>query len=142
MITEFAARFQEIRQDLWNNLAEKRTDPHYWSYESILKLTIETMFTGDYNSWGSPDPNRITKIDEGDYQGTLVFVIGQTGYQPATYWATKVSYGSCSGCDTLQAIEEDTQDVAGSDWEQELTDQAINDLCTLALHMIQNMKEI
>lgn len=48
------------------------------------------------------DKERITKIDHGDYQGTLVFVVGAEGYQPYDYWYVKVGYGSCSWCDALE----------------------------------------
>jgi hypothetical protein len=61
-------------------------------------------------------------------------VVGSCGYQPDNYWATKVYYGSCSGCDTLQHI------LAYS--EESFNEQQINDLMTLSLHMLQRMKEI
>ena len=80
-----------------------------------------------------PDPKRIHKIDDGDYQGTLVYVIGSTGYQPSTYWYVKVSYGSCSGCDTLKAVLDDH--ASGSD-------QQLDELMTLALHVVQGLKQM
>jgi len=58
-------------------------------------------------------------------------------YQPSTYWATRVSYGSCSHCDALQGIQDETS------WDQtELTERQIEQYMTLALHMIQKLKEI
>jgi len=70
-------------------------------------------------------------IDDGDYQGVLLFVIASGGYQPSEYWTTSVWYGSCSGCDTFQSIMED------SDY-----DRRINDYMTLALHITQKLKKI
>ena len=73
----------------------------------------------------------IVKVDHGDYQGMLLFVIGGSGYQPHSYWVTDVSYGSCSGCDTLQAIHDTTD-----------RDEASGDYVTLALHLVQSMKQV
>ena len=56
------------------------------------------------DEYGDPDPNRIHEIDDGDYQGTLVYVIAAKDYQPDDYWYVKIGYGSCSACDTLEAI--------------------------------------
>jgi hypothetical protein len=48
----------------------------------------------------------MTVIDDGDYQGTQIFIIPTDTYQPSVkdYVMTDTYYGSCSGCDTLQAI--------------------------------------
>jgi len=82
-----------------------------------------------------PDPNRITEIDYGDYQGTLVYVIGQKGPQPGTHWTTSVSYGSCSGCDTLEAIRSEANGP-------QPTEDQMKEYRTLALHLLQKMKEV
>ena len=55
---------------------------------------------------GSFDIGNLHEIDDGDYQGTLLYIIPKKTYQPS-YWeyvATYVYYGSCSGCDTLLGI--------------------------------------
>jgi len=80
------------------------------------------------------DHTRIHEIDDGDYQGTLLYVIAKTGYQPSTYWATKVDYGSCSGCDTLQGIADYSGDPP--------TPEQISQYMTLALHIVQGLREI
>mgnify|MGYP003348214952 CR=1 FL=1 len=74
--------------------------PH--SYSDIVEAVITMLH--DEDEYASIDPERIHKIDDGNYQGTLVYVIGESGYQPSTYWYVKVEYGSCSGCDTLENI--------------------------------------
>lgn len=53
------------------------------------------------------NPDTLTEIDFGDYQGTLIYIFAQDTYQPSTNdtFYTSVEYGSCSGCDTLQAIQ-------------------------------------
>lgn len=78
------------------------------------------------------DENRIVEIDHGLYQGTLVYVIGAGGYQPSDYWAVKVWYGSCSGCDTLESIS----------YSGESLEVKIKDYMTLALHIVQGLKRI
>lgn len=65
---------------------------------------VVEMLAAAIDECDAPHPERIHQIDDGDYQGTLIFVIGAGGYQPSRYWYVKVGYGSCSGCDTLQAI--------------------------------------
>lgn len=62
------------------------------------------------------DPERITEIDHGNYQGTLLYVIGAEGYQPDRFWYVKVGYGSCSGCDELEAVQgygDEIEDLEG-----------------------------
>jgi hypothetical protein len=77
-----------------------------------------------------PDPDRVHEINDGEYQGTLVYVVAAAGYQPSTYWAVTVSYGSCSGCDALQ------------DLLYRGVDERVDGLMTLALHIVQEFREI
>ncbi len=88
----------------------------------------------DPDAYDSMDPERIHRIDDGDYQGTLVFVIGASGYQPSTYWYVTVGYGSCSGCDTLEAIR-----FYGDDPP---TSQQVTDYATLAPHIVEGLREM
>ena len=112
--------------------------PH--SYSDIVEAVITMLH--DEDEYASIDPERIHKIDDGNYQGTLVYVIGESGYQPSTYWYVKVEYGSCSGCDTLENIlsgdyGHETQEEADA-WKK----NAINELMTLALHIVQGLKQM
>ena len=55
---------------------------HQSTYKDIIKNLIECISDEDEFEYGEcPDPDRIHEIDDGDYQGTLVFVIG--AYQNA-----------------------------------------------------------
>lgn len=100
----------------------------YPSYGELLRQALHLV--NPERTHGGIDPEKITMIDDGDYQGTLVFVIGAVGYQPYRYWYTRVSYGSCSGCDSIQAA-----------W-------GFGDYCNfegmylIALHMLQEMREM
>jgi hypothetical protein len=129
----------------WNEKQSKvrewlaTTDQSTHSYESLLKNTLRILFENEGGAipQGLPNHDLITEIDHGDYQGTLVFVIGGSGYQPGVedHWYTSVYYGSCSGCDTLQGI---------SDYPSEKlpSEDQVQEYWTLCLHMIQKMKRM
>ena len=107
-----------------------------FSYKSLLENTIRIIFEEKDDPYGLPDYKRITEIDNGNYQGALIFVVGGKGYQPGVenHWYTSVYYGSCSGCDTLKGI---------SGYSDELpNDDQIQQYWTLCLHMIQKMKRM
>jgi len=105
------------------------------SYKDIVKNIIDNI--SDDNDF-NPDPEGIHVINDGDYQGTMLFVVAEKGYQPSSYWYVKVNYGSCSGCDTLQNILDYTSD----DLKDDLTDKQINLLMDLSLHIIQGLKSM
>lgn len=126
MIQEFVDKFIASEHDIKAKFAEKHPD----SYQDIVRLVIETI-SADTSDYDSPDPDRIHTINDGDYQGTLVFVIGAGGYQPSQYWYVKIYYGSCSGCDTLEAISSYSSEPP--------TPEQVNDYWTLALHVCQGL---
>jgi hypothetical protein len=126
MIKEFVDKFMSKKHELEAFFTEK----HPSDYKELVTEVIKLLHEEDYRD--SPDPNRITEIDDGDYQGTLVYVIAATGYQPTDYWYVKVYYGSCSGCDTLERIREYDTDKPSS--------KQTADYMSLALHIIQNLK--
>lgn len=128
MIQAFVDKFTENKSKLETEFRSK----HPENYKELIKAVVNAISTDD--GYRDPDPDRIHEIDDGDYQGTLVFVIGARGYQPSTYWYCKVGYGSCSGCDTLQSIS-CYSDLAPND-------QQIQDYLVLALHIVQGLKEM
>lgn len=130
MIQAFVDKFMANKDALAASFTE-----YPEGYEALVKKVI-SVITDEYSSWESesPDPERIHTIDDGDCQGTLVFVIAEKGYQPSNYWYVKVSYGSCSGCDTLEAIRDYQSDAP--------TQEQINDYMTLALHIVQGLKKM
>ena len=78
------------------DILKDKLDKHPNSYLDLVTLFVEVVCSKRL------DPKRIHEIDDGDYQGCLVYVIAEKGYQPSSYWYLKVEYGSCSHCDTLQ----------------------------------------
>ena len=128
MIQAFIDRFETRKEEVRATFALKQPT----NYEEIVKSVVRVLV--DDEEYETPDPERIHSIDDGDYQGTLVFVIAGSGYQPSTYWYVKVSYGSCSGCDTLEAIHS---------WNDEPpTKEQLDDYMTLALHIVQGIKKM
>ena len=85
---------------------------------------------------------KITVVDDGDYQGTLLFLVPEKCYQPHNYWSSKVYYGSCSGCDTFQAIQSDTTYDFETETYSKLSENQISEYMLLALHLLQAMREV
>jgi hypothetical protein len=130
MIQQFVDAFMSKKELLESQFREK----HPSDYSDIVERVIRLVTAEDEYSEYSPDPARIHAIDDGDYQGTLLFVIGAKGYQPDDYWYVKVGYGSCSGCDTFQAISDYVGDT--------LTEEQLGDYMSLALHIVQDLKKM
>lgn len=126
MIEEFTKAWFANKDSVRAKFAEK----HPASYIEVVRAVVGMLA----NAGCDPDPERVQEFDNGDYQGTLVFVIGAKGYQPDRYWYVKVGYGSCSGCDTLQAISHYSDDPP--------TEEQLNDYMTLALHIVQELREM
>lgn len=104
------------------------------SYGYLVKLVTKHILNPgadmEYKEW---DEEKITTIDNGDYQGTQLFLIPKKTYQPGAneYLLTYQYYGSCSGCDSLQAIQ---------DWSEDTpTDKQVKDYMTLCKDIICNM---
>jgi len=128
MIDEFVKVWFEHKDELEREFRYRRPR----GYADIVGGLVG-LLNRHLDGYEKPDTDRIHQIDDGDYQGTLVFVIGATGYQPSRYWATRVSYGSCSGCDTLQAIQ---------GWNETPDEDEVAGTMTLALHLLQQLKPL
>lgn len=128
----------------WNEnkekLREKFEEGVHWndcSYTTLVKEIVRTVLNeGDSPMCGEKwDDSNITTIDNGHYQGTLLFVIPLDSYQPdaGEYIITFVDYGSCSGCDTLQSI---------LFWgEGKLTQSQVDDFMQLSKDIVMNIKK-
>lgn len=128
MIKEFVDRFMEKKLELQAVFAAK----HPEDYKDVVKAVVSVLNNSE--DYVSIDPNRIHEIDDGHYQGMLVYVIGATGYQPSEYWYVKVDYGSCSGCDTLLEIRRYS--------DEKPTEKQVQDYMALALHVVQGIKRM
>lgn len=103
-------------------------------YSYLLELVVKYILNDEDNEYsGTWNSEKITVIDNGDYQGTLLFLIPANTYQPSEYeyLMTYVNYGSCSGCDTLLGIQS---------WDNEPpTKQQLKDYMTLCRDMVCNI---
>lgn len=125
MIQEFVDRFMANKPAIQAVFQQA----HPENYLAVVSTVIQHIVEDD---WEGPDATRIHQIDDGDYQGTLLFVIPERGYQPYKYYYVMVDYGSCSGCDTLKLIR-DYSDLPP-------TKQQVDAYMTLALHIVQKLK--
>lgn len=108
-------------------------EKHPDNYRDIVYNVISNITEEEYEDF-SPDPERIHQIDDGNYQGTLVFVISAKGYTPSNYWYCMVDYGSCSGCDTLEGIRNYD--------EGKPSEEQIREYMLLSLHIVQGLKKM
>jgi hypothetical protein len=132
MIVRFVERFDQSKKIF----REKFSEAHPSDYDDLVKTVVEVLSDERWKDeeCDRMDPSRIHTIDDGEYQGTLLYVIGAASYQPSRYWYVKVDYGSCSGCDTLHGIR-------GYDGESP-TKLQVDDYMTLALHIVQGLREL
>lgn len=103
-------------------------------YVDLVKLVVKHILNNDDEKWTDAwDHERITVVDDGNYQGTQLFLIPRGRYQPCEfdYLMTFVDYGSCSGCDTLQGIQSYGNGV--------LTDRQVKDFMALCKDLVTNM---
>lgn len=108
----------------------------YIDYKTLVKVTFDNIYNYDNAIYVSSikylDCDNLTEIDDGDYQGTLIYLIPFKTYQPSEYeyLMTYVRYGSCSVCDTLLSI---TDYIRGTP-----TDENIKDLMALCKDIVTN----
>lgn len=113
---------QSLREQL-----EKDASLNSCEYEYLVKLVTRYILGKEW------DAENIIVVDNGDYQGTLLFLIPRDTYQPSEdeYLMTYVGYGSCSGCDTLQAIQECGENIP--------TPEQLKDFMSLCKDLVTNM---
>ena len=111
------------------------------NYSHLMKTVIHCILNDNIDNiddidseW---DEKNFTVIDNGDYQGTLLFLIPQDTYEPdvTEYLMTFIDYGSCSGCDTLLAIQSEI-DFGYEDKNEELV---VSDFMKICKDLITNM---
>ena len=136
MIKEFIDKWNINKGKLEEYFRNTRQED-YAEYEDIVKKIIEIILNANENEYSYKDNFSIKDlvvIDNGDYQGTQLFITHLETYQPDIddYIILNNYYGSCSGCDTLLSI---------SCYDDELpNEQQIKDYMLLSLHLIQSIK--
>lgn len=99
------------------------------NYQQLVTMVFK-MLADDECVNLKPDITKIREIDDGVYQGTLIYIAPEITWQPSTYIYCKIWYGSCSGCDTIQGILE-------SKYSEEIK---CTEYMMLALHIIQKTR--
>lgn len=132
MISSIIEQWENNKSKLENYF--RTTDQYeYCGYKQIVEKLFELCITNADEHYGF-NIERMTVIDDGDYQGTKLFIIPKDTYQPSVddYITTHTYYGSCSGCDTLQSI-------CGYDYGLP-TEEQVKLYMTLVLHLVQKLK--
>ena len=131
MIKEFCLAWEKNKDKLEEYFRKTRQE-EYGNYEDLVKLLFDIVINPSIEcDHYRLDTENILVIDDGDYQGTQVFILHRDQYQPSVedYVCTNTYYGSCSGCDTLLSINE---------YEDGLPSESqVNDYMDLCLHLLQ-----
>ena len=128
----------EKNKDNLKDFIRNTSKYEYNTYKSLVKLIVDKIINTDNSKESIKyDSSNITVIDDGDFQGTQIFIIPAKVYQPlpTEYLVTYANYMSCELCDLLQGI-------IYSNEEDYLNEQQINDIMTLCLHLVQRMKKL
>ena len=131
LLREFEQRCPSSYKDILEKLVKIVINPYLQKHPEIEYPMNEGL-----------DIDRMTVIDDGEYQGTTIYVIPYNCYQPSVdeYVFTNNYYGSCSGCDTFLSIE------SKLDWddneERIATKESAKDFYTIALHLMQSFKPL
>ena len=134
MLKILVRKWDENKDKLQQELSTRESLKLY-EYKDLVKLTFEVIYNID-EVWdhNQLDLDRITEIDNGDYQGTLLYLIPFDSYQPSEseYLMTYVGYGSCSGCDTLKSIRGEFPD------DDKLTESQVKAFMNLCKDILTN----
>jgi len=129
-------KFIDLYEKNKHEIREKYTKEHPEEYKDIVTAVIHAISKeSDYETYDDrPSTKLIHEIDDGDYQGTKLYLIASAAYQPSKYWYCFVDYGSCSGCDTLERVK---------DYSSEPPTKGQTDgYMLMALHIVQSLKMI
>lgn len=123
MIKEFVEAWERNKHELEAKFQQKHPEDYDEILRGVLELFRELAIR--------PHPRKFHRVADGDYNGTLVFVIPQE--EGDDFWYVKIAYGTSWCCDTLEYIKKENQ----SDPPNE--DQ-VKMYMTLALHIVQRLK--
>lgn len=142
---------EEIKAELAKTILDNKekcsweNEVFYYKYihKKMLEYINKYLLTGD--TWDTKpfviEEEEITRIDNGDYQGTFLYFWHVDHYQPEPeeYYWTSIGYGSCSVCDTMLGIE---SDYNFAEDKAEGAKVAAEELWLLMLHMAQQIKPL
>lgn len=81
-------------------------------YLHLMELVVEHILNQKEEENSRFDSAKITKVDQGDWQGTILFFIPRKTYEPnaGDYLLTYIEYGSCPLCDVLEKTKDGLYD--------------------------------
>ena len=126
MIQRFVDRYVE-REERLRQQFEKE---HPESCHAIVKAVVEVIGGKNYN----PDPERVHEIDDGSYQGTLVYIIAERNMPPTKYWSVKVSYWLCINYDALAPMW-----LSGIKQYAPPTPEQVDEYMKLSRHIVESI---
>lgn len=130
----FIKRWERRKDEVRAAFEEKLPEEYKDIVTAVVRALRDEDDDGDEYDYGTDlNTERITEVRYGDYDGTLTYVIGSGTYGGGRVWCVTIDYGSCSGCDALERIS--------CYYDNEGKAKAVNDLMTLALHIVQGLKE-
>lgn len=130
--------------DAWfrnkHKVEENLSKSHPGDYPHLVSMVISALDDDGYEKFEPQlDWSKIHTFGGENYQGDYLFIIQEKhpGYGSSESWCSIiVSYGSCSGCDTLQAIEADGEYGKPPNAEQ------VKQYMQLCLNIVQGLKRI
>lgn len=131
MLKILIEKWDRNKDKLKEELKHRKMD---YEYKDLVNLTFSIIYNSDNDDGRYKlDINNITEIDNGEYQGTLLYIIPFDTYQPneSEYLMTYVGYGSCSVCDTLLYITD-------YNYEEIPNEEQLNGLMQLCKDLITN----
>lgn len=144
MIQEFVKAWDENNQELLKLFEDETPTSYQDIVEKLIEIVLNPYIENDKNNICFPlnqglDISKMTVIDDGEYQGTTIYIIPCDVFQPDLdeYYITNNYYGSCLGCDIFETIRSNY-----NLWDKESEDTigAAKAFHTLALHLLQSFK--
>lgn len=141
MIKEFVLAWDKNKDALKNYFTETKMSEYANEYAELVRALFDIVINPEldkhdtgfaYSQKYDTSTKSILVIDDGDYQGSQIFVLHQNTCQPDVndYVYTNSYYGSCSGCDTLQGITEYTDGIP--------TAHQVDGFMALCLNLLQS----
>lgn len=139
MVKIVKENWDKYREDLQMAIRRRIGGPDEYydelSYRDLVSLACGVILRDPNSDGYILDHDNVHVIDDGEYQGTLIFLIPYHTYQPSAnqYIMCCSWYGSCSGCDTLQAIYSDYR------YEHKNKERCVNELLMLCKDILCTM---
>lgn len=129
MIKEFYLAWEK-NKDTLKEYFRTHEKNNYDSYGELVELLFNLVINPEMDYKFNTDD--MVELDNGGYQGTLIFILHRDTYQPdvTDYVYTNTSYGSCGYCDVLESIYYSNNETSP-------TDDQVDSYMKLCLYLLQ-----